>query len=73
MSFSLYLIYLNFREATSNIRAYDEVKILEQLEDQQSIVVEETLLVARTNNLTHRYSLRIVELRSEEAFRAIVS
>jgi hypothetical protein len=63
----------NSSDATSNVREYDQIKILEQLLDQDSIVVAETLLVARMTSPLSRYALRIVELRSEAALRAIVS
>uniref|UniRef100_A0A1I8BD12 Protein kinase domain-containing protein n=1 Tax=Meloidogyne hapla TaxID=6305 RepID=A0A1I8BD12_MELHA len=60
------------REATPRIHDYKEIRVLEQMFDKQSIVVAETLIVERISKPLCHYSLRIMELRSVSALRAIV-
>ncbi|KAL7070282.1 hypothetical protein ACQ4LE_010683 [Meloidogyne hapla] len=59
------------REATPRIHDYKEIRVLEQMFDKQSIVVAETLIVERISKPLCHYSLRIMELRSVSALRAI--
>ncbi|KAL3072836.1 hypothetical protein niasHS_017810 [Heterodera schachtii] len=59
------------QEATTNVRDYNEVRLLEQMVDGQGITVEETLLVSRGNSPAMRYALRIVEMRNEHTFRSV--
>lgn len=68
----LFCNHFHSSQATSNILAYEQIKILEQLIDNDSLVVAETLLVSLKNKPTKRYSLRIVELRDEATLHAIV-
>uniref|UniRef100_A0A915MKM1 Protein kinase domain-containing protein n=1 Tax=Meloidogyne javanica TaxID=6303 RepID=A0A915MKM1_MELJA len=58
------------REATPRIQDFKEIRVLEQMLDNQSIVVAETLIVERISKPLCHYSLRIVELRSVTALRA---
>uniref|UniRef100_A0A914HN18 Protein kinase domain-containing protein n=1 Tax=Globodera rostochiensis TaxID=31243 RepID=A0A914HN18_GLORO len=59
------------REATTHVRDYNELRLLEQMVDSQGITVEETLLVSRVSSPALRYALRIIEMRNEDAFRAV--
>uniref|UniRef100_A0A183C403 HDAC_interact domain-containing protein n=1 Tax=Globodera pallida TaxID=36090 RepID=A0A183C403_GLOPA len=60
------------REATTHVRDYNELRLLEQMVDSQGITVEETLLVSRVSSPALRYALRIIEMRNEDAFRAVL-
>lgn len=65
-------MFIYYSEATPRIQDFKEIRVLEQMLDNQSIVVAETLIVERISKPLCHYSLRIVELRSVTALRAAV-
>lgn len=55
--------YFSFRNAAASITAYRSLGTLKQIIDEESIVVEEELLVTKRTSDSMVYRLRIVELR----------